>query len=131
VEPEQPEPEQRDRRRLNRGHERKRDRVPGQEIELRDRHRHQSLQRSRRPLAQHRHRGDDEHGDEGKESEQRRADVLEDRRTPEEDLLEQHLEEAGDADDQHDRARISAQLAQNAYRRRRGCAQRHAPASIR
>ena len=75
-------------------------RVAGEQVELRERHRHQPLERPGRPLAQHRHRRHDEHRDEREEAEQRRAHVLEDLRPPPEELLQQRLEHARHADDE-------------------------------
>lgn len=47
------------------GEEREGERVAGEGVELGERRRHQPLERPGRALAQHRHRGDNEHRDEG------------------------------------------------------------------
>ena len=78
MQPEQPEGERRDNCGLDRRDERERHPIAGEQIELADRHRQQSLERSRGPLPQHRHRRDHEHQDEREHPEQRRAHVLED-----------------------------------------------------
>ena len=81
---------------------------------MRERQRHQPLERPRRALAQHRDRGDEEHRHEREQAEQRRADVLEDGDRPAEELLQQRLEQARHADDERDRARVAAQLREHA-----------------
>src|SRR5581483_4691004 len=67
---------------------------------------------------------------EREETEQRTADVLEDARPAGEDLLQERLEQARDADDQDDRARIAPELRQHAERGRGGSASAHPRASI-
>src|SRR5439155_7563774 len=100
------------------GRQRERERVAAEQVELRKRRRHQPLERPASPLAQHRHGRHDEHRNERKEAEQRRADVLEDLRLPAEDLLQQRLEQAGHAHDEDDRARVAPQLRQDPERGR-------------
>ena len=65
-------------RRLHGGDEREREPVPREEVASCDRRRQQPLERSGRPLAQHRDRGDDEHRHEREEPEERDAERLED-----------------------------------------------------
>ena len=54
-----------------------RDPVTSQQVEFGERHRHQSFERASGALAQHRDRGDEEHRDEGEQSDERTADYLE------------------------------------------------------
>ena len=100
VEAEEPEGERRDDRRLDRGEQAEGEPVPAEQVELPDRHRHQPLERSRRPLAQHRHGGDEEHRDEREEPEERRADCWKIAGVPREDRLQERLEHAGDGEDE-------------------------------
>ena len=73
---------------LRGGDEREGGRVAEQEVELRERHRHQPLERARRPLAQHRDRRDEEHRRQREEPDERPADAVE-HRAAEEDVLQQ------------------------------------------
>src|SRR5919204_614341 len=114
VEVEQPERDGRRERRLDGGHGTERDAVSGEEIELGHWHRHQPLKRARRPLTQHGDRGDEKHGDEREQAEQRPADAPERPGHAVEHVLEQRLEDAWDDQDEHDRARVAAKLAEDA-----------------
>ena len=108
--------DRRDERRLERGHEREGEAVAHEQVELRERQRHQPLERARRPLAQHRDRGDDEHRDEREQAEQRAADVLEDQLPAGEELVQQDDQERRDAEHQPDGARVAAKLGEHARR---------------
>jgi hypothetical protein len=75
------------------------------------------ISRSSVPLvrfAQHRDRGDQEHHDQRKETDQRRADALERVRLVVEDVLEEGEQGGCDEEDHRERARIAAQLAEHA-----------------
>jgi hypothetical protein len=89
VQVEQVECNQRHDRRLDDRDHCERERVAEKDVELRDRHRHQTLERSGHALAQHRHRGDDEHRDEREDSEHRAADPVEHLRLRVEQVPEQ------------------------------------------
>jgi len=93
------------------------------------RHRHQPLKRSRCPLPQHCHRRDDEHRDEREQSQEWRTDLLEDQRPTQKDFFQQRLEQAGDADDEQDRARVTPELREDTLRGRHGRVQAHVSGS--
>ena len=88
--------------------------VAGEEVELRERQRHQPLERARRALAQHRDRRDEEHDDEREEAAERGADLLEGLLLAVEDEAHQHQQQARHDDQQRDRARVVADLPQHA-----------------
>ena len=118
VEPECAERDSRRHRRLHRSDERERDPVAGEQVELRERQRHQPLERSRRPLAQHRDRRDQEHDDEREEADERAADAVERLFLALEHVLEQRQQQRRHDQHQRDRPSVAAQLAQDAERGR-------------
>ena len=65
------------------------DPVAEQQLDLRQRRRQQPLERPRRPLAQHRDRGDEEHADQRKEPEHRDPDALEHLLPPGKELVDE------------------------------------------
>ncbi len=73
------------------------------DVQLREGHRHQSLERPARALAQHRDRRDEEHQDEREQPAQRRADALEGLRLAVEHVLHQHQQQARHREEQRER----------------------------
>jgi RNA polymerase sigma-70 factor, ECF subfamily len=113
-------------RRLDRRDDREREPVAGEQVELRQWHGHQPLQRAGRPLAQHRDRRDEEHRDERKDPDERPADPVERRLLTAEYVLEQRQQERRDEEDERERPRIAAKLPQDARGRRECRARSHA-----
>src|SRR5581483_9367394 len=122
VEAEQPERDRRGDGGLERRQRGEREAVAGEQVELRERQRHQPLERPRRPLAQHRDRGDDEHRREREDADHRRPDAVERRRLTVEEVAEQRHEERRYDEEERERARVAPQLPEDASGRgeRRG-----------
>ena len=114
LEPQQPEADDGHDRRLDGCDRSEREAVADEEVELRDREREQPLEGSSSSFTQHRDRGDEEHGDEREETEQRDSHLLERLWLIGEDLVDQDHQHARDDQEQRDRPRISPELGEYA-----------------